>query len=78
MAENHAADYGEVLGEQAIEITADGDRIAGDVRDDRGEALNEGSQEYQCASPRAPELVQNKAVEVPQIPIGHTKMLFTS
>jgi len=78
MAEDHAADNGEVLGEETVEIAANRYSIARHVRDDRGEALDEGSQENKCTSSRAPELIEDEAVEVPQIPVCYTKMLYSA
>lgn len=43
VAEDHAADDGEVLGKEAVKVTANGNSVAGDVCDDRSKALNEGS-----------------------------------
>jgi hypothetical protein len=38
-AQNLASDDGEVLGEQACEVAADGDRITGEVCDECGKCL---------------------------------------
>jgi hypothetical protein len=78
VTEDHAADNGEVLWKQAVEVTADGDGVARDVCDDRGETLDEGSEENKCAGTRAPKFIQDEAVEVPQIPVCHAEMLLIS
>lgn len=78
MAEDHAADNGEVLGEETVEIAADWYSVARYVGDDCGEALDEGSEEDECTSSWAPELVEDQAVEVPQIPICYTEMLYSA
>lgn len=76
MAEDHATDNGEVLGEKTIKITADWYSIARYVGDDCGETLYKGSEEDERTSSRTPELVKNKAVEIPQIPVCYTEMLY--
>jgi hypothetical protein len=75
MAEDHAADDSEVLWEKAVEVTANRYSVTRDVGDDRGEALDKGSEEDECTSSWAPELIEDEAVEVPQIPVCYTKVL---
>lgn len=65
MAEDHAADDGEVLGEKTVEIAADWYSVARYVGYNCGKALDKGPEEDQCTSSWTPELVENEAIEVP-------------
>jgi len=76
VAKDHAADNGEVLGEKTVEITADWYGVARYVRDDCGEALDEGTKKDERTSSWAPELIEDEAVEVPQVPVCYTEMLY--
>jgi len=75
MAQNHAADDGEVFGEEPIQIAPNRDGVARDVRDNGRETLDERSQEDECASSWTPVLIENEAVEVPQVPVRDAEML---
>lgn len=60
---------GEVAREQAGQVAADGDGIAGDVGGERGVGLDGGGEEDERAGRGGPVGVEDGAVEVPEIPV---------
>jgi hypothetical protein len=77
MAQDHATHDGKVFREESIEITADRNRVAGDICDDRSETLDECAKKdqspgaYQVStSAQTPPLLNHQAYLDPRIRRG--------